>query len=235
MLEIILIDDDERFMKGVQKRFEERAHVYLADPEEPCRSGLKLVKDHPDAYVFIDLYIRDKDNKPDPVLCGSGAVLLAETLTGDGWKVAPQRLRFCSDDLGDEVPREVLEKMVRLDVRYVDKAHIVEEIEGLVIPARPLSRARRRRRDEKWCLSEASVRQQYAGQVVAVCDRKVWGSGADVAAALQTAQAQPGCPPADDLLLAVVPDDRPEFFPLLGLSAEEAATATKPPLSPTNA
>jgi hypothetical protein len=80
---------------------------------------------------------------------------------------------------------------------------------------RPPSPARRRSRDQEWCLSDPGVRHQYAGQVVAVYDRKVWGSGGDVAAALAAAQGQPGCPAPADLVLALLPDEEQASFPLL--------------------
>jgi hypothetical protein len=225
MVELILIDDDKEFMRTVQSRFQDRARFYLSDPKEPCPSGMDLVRQHPDAFVFIDLYIKDKHGRQL-----TGGVQLAEILIND-WKLPPDRLRFCSNNLGEEVPREVLEKILLLNISYFNKAHLVEEIEKLLTSnpaANPVSSKRRRSRDEKWCLNEAAVRRQFAGQIVAVYDRKVWASGADVAAVLKAAQAQQGCPPLADLVLASLPDDKQEFFPLLRVPLEQSPKPSEP-------
>jgi len=227
MVELILIDDDEGFMRTVQSRFQDRARIYLSDPKEPCPTGMDLVRQHPGAFVFVDLYVRDKHGQQL-----IGGVQLAEILIND-WKVPPDRLRFCSNNLGEEVPREVLEKILLLNISYFNKAHLVVEIEKL-LTSKPVSSKRRRSRDERWCLSDAGVRRQFAGQIVAVYDCKVWGSGADVAAALNAAQAQQGCPPLADLVLASVHDDEPAFFPLLRVPSEQSPRPSEPAVPHSN-
>jgi hypothetical protein len=64
-------------------------------------------------------------------------------------------------------------------------------------------RERRIWADHEWALQDPEVQRQYAGQVVAVHDRKVWGVGKTHLAALNDALARPGCPPRGEL--ATVP------------------------------
>jgi hypothetical protein len=58
--------------------------------------------------------------------------------------------------------------------------------------------------DHEWALHEGDVQQQYAGQVVAVHDRKVWGVGKTPQAALNDALSRPDCPPRGELATVVV-------------------------------
>ena len=87
-------------------------------------------------------------------------------------------------------------------------------------PPKPkrLSRARRRTRDQKWCLETIDVRKRYSNQVVAVCDCKVWGSGDTVDAAFATAAAQKDCPPPKDLVVVVLPEFEQPWIPMLFFS-----------------
>jgi hypothetical protein len=65
-------------------------------------------------------------------------------------------------------------------------------------------RERRIRADYEWVLHDPDVQRQYARQVVAVHDRKVWGSGTTHRDALQDALSRPGCPPRGELALVPV-------------------------------
>jgi hypothetical protein len=58
--------------------------------------------------------------------------------------------------------------------------------------------------DYDWCLREAVVQRTYAGQVVAVHRKKVWGAGNTHGEAVQAALAQPGCPPRQSLAKVVI-------------------------------
>jgi hypothetical protein len=60
--------------------------------------------------------------------------------------------------------------------------------------------------DYEWGLHDAEVRRAHAGQVVAVCDRRVWGAARNHAAALADALRQAGCPARERLALVVVPE-----------------------------
>jgi hypothetical protein len=60
--------------------------------------------------------------------------------------------------------------------------------------------------DFEWCLSDAGVRSAHAGQVVAVFDRRVWGSGVTHSAALGHAVQQAGSPSREFFALVVVPE-----------------------------
>jgi hypothetical protein len=53
--------------------------------------------------------------------------------------------------------------------------------------------------DYDWCLRDPEVQRKYAGKVVAVHCRKVWGSGRTHAEATNAALKQTGCPPREDL------------------------------------
>jgi hypothetical protein len=59
--------------------------------------------------------------------------------------------------------------------------------------------------DYEWCLNDPDVRRQYRGQVVAAHQRRIWGAGRDLGAALDAALKQPDCPPKKFLVLVVVP------------------------------
>ena len=65
-------------------------------------------------------------------------------------------------------------------------------------------REQRMRADYDWVLHDAAVQRQYAGTVVAVSSRTVWGAGRTPALALQAALAQPGCPSREEIALVPV-------------------------------
>lgn len=65
-------------------------------------------------------------------------------------------------------------------------------------------RERRIWADHELVLHDPEVQQQYAGQVVAVHDRKVWGMGQTHLAALTDALTRPGCPPRGELATVAV-------------------------------
>jgi hypothetical protein len=58
--------------------------------------------------------------------------------------------------------------------------------------------------DHEWVLHDAGVQRQYAGQVVAVSGRAVWGVGETHLAALNDALSRPGCPPRGELVTVPV-------------------------------
>ena len=58
--------------------------------------------------------------------------------------------------------------------------------------------------DARWAVSDPEVRRQYAGLVVAVCRRRVWGTGHTEAEAAAAARQHADCPDPDDLLYVVV-------------------------------
>lgn len=59
--------------------------------------------------------------------------------------------------------------------------------------------------DYEWCIHDPDVRRQYGDQIVAVHQRRIWGSGPNHLAALNAALQQSGCPPRYFLALAWVP------------------------------
>ena len=65
-------------------------------------------------------------------------------------------------------------------------------------------RERRLWADHEWVLHDAEVQRRYAGQVVAVHDRRVWGAGKTHQAALNDALSRPGCPPRGELATVAV-------------------------------
>ncbi|MEX1997434.1 MAG: hypothetical protein WEA04_02025 [Candidatus Andersenbacteria bacterium] len=60
--------------------------------------------------------------------------------------------------------------------------------------------------DYNWALEDLVVRRQYAGQVVAVHARKVWGAGRDHRQAVERALNEPNCPDRSSLAIVVVPE-----------------------------
>src|SRR5262245_38759791 len=223
MVEMVLISADEQFSRQVQHQLRGRARVHPAGREAPWQTGRALVGQRPGALVLLDLDLCDEHGR-HPLAGGEpGADWLLSSR-----EVPPRRLLACAGDLGG-LPREVLEWLVRGHVRYLDKARVVPELSKLVRAGRAARpRALARRRDERWCLEDTGVRRQYAGQVVAVHGRKVWGSGADAAAACAAARAQPGCPPLSDFVLVLVPADDQAFIPFLRTPADATAPAAEP-------
>jgi hypothetical protein len=65
-------------------------------------------------------------------------------------------------------------------------------------------REQRIQSDYEWVLHDAKVQRQYAGQVVAVSNRLVWGTGKTHLAALEAALSRPDCPPRGDLATVAV-------------------------------
>ena len=78
---------------------------------------------------------------------------------------------------------------------------------------RPLTADEHRQNDDHdWCLSDRQILQRYAGQVVAVYRRQVWGHGPDHQAAgrnadqsLASACSEQGVPAPDELVYVVIP------------------------------
>src|SRR4051812_41007671 len=61
-----------------------------------------------------------------------------------------------------------------------------------------------------WAWKDERVQKDYAGHVVAVRHRKVWGAGKTGDDAIKQALQKPGCPPGEDLVLIDIPG--PEIF-----------------------
>jgi hypothetical protein len=98
----------------------------------------------------------------------------------------------------------------------------VEEVEGVLVyrgtipfDQLPIPEAPDKA-DYEWAANDTTIRQQYGGLVVAVCDRKVWGAGKNPQLAWEAARQTPGCPCRDDLVFVAV-------------SALPAALRTTPP------
>jgi hypothetical protein len=72
-----------------------------------------------------------------------------------------------------------------------------------------------RARDEKWFLENTEMQRLHNGEVVAIHSCKVWGSGQTADAALKAAEAQQGCPPLEEMLLAVAHHDEPVWIPFV--------------------
>jgi hypothetical protein len=87
-----------------------------------------------------------------------------------------------------------------------------------------LQAARQHDLDHEWALSDPQILKDYAGKFLAVCRRKVWGSGKDFEDALADARRQANCPDRDDLTLVAVPENSwidASFFAVTG-EAERA-------------
>jgi hypothetical protein len=65
-------------------------------------------------------------------------------------------------------------------------------------------RERQLSQDYDWCLQDPAIQRTYAGQVVAVHQKKVWGAGKTHGEATQAALGQPGCPPREALAKVVI-------------------------------
>ena len=59
--------------------------------------------------------------------------------------------------------------------------------------------------DVDWVYSDRNILKRYAGQVVVVRDRRVWGAGETLDEALAAARAQPECPDPKRLRIVLVP------------------------------
>jgi hypothetical protein len=55
-----------------------------------------------------------------------------------------------------------------------------------------------------WAMQDPEVRARYAGRIILVHNRKVWGAGNSYQAALEQALQKPGCPPEDELIDVMV-------------------------------
>ncbi len=60
------------------------------------------------------------------------------------------------------------------------------------------------REDYQWVLQDGTTQREQAGKVVAVHKRKIWGVGANHAAALAAARERPECPCQQELALVYV-------------------------------
>ena len=65
-------------------------------------------------------------------------------------------------------------------------------------------REERDQADYQWVLHDPETQREFAGKVVAVSRRQVWGVGEDHLAALEAAFQKAGCPPRDELTLVFV-------------------------------
>ena len=67
--------------------------------------------------------------------------------------------------------------------------------------------------DITWIFFDRDIQKRYAGQVVVARDRRIWGAGENLDAALTAAQAQPDCPDLAELEIVVIPDEEHSFYP----------------------
>lgn len=71
-------------------------------------------------------------------------------------------------------------------------------------------------RDAMWAYRNAEIIERYAGQIVAISHRKIWGQGLTQEAALEVARKEPNCPAFEDLLFVFIPEATSTIhFPLL--------------------
>ncbi len=59
--------------------------------------------------------------------------------------------------------------------------------------------------DYEWCVNDPEIRQKYAGKVVVVQGRKIWGVGKNHVAAWAAAQRRRGCPSRQEVALVPIP------------------------------
>ena len=85
-------------------------------------------------------------------------------------------------------------------------------------------------KDMDWCLGDTQTLVAFAGRMVAVRDRRVWGSGMDMTTAFDDAAKNEGCPTIDQLVFVVLPervffddDDAPVLDPALADSGRRSA------------
>ena len=68
--------------------------------------------------------------------------------------------------------------------------------------------------DVDWVFWDRDIRKRYAGQVVLVRNRRIWGAGENLDAALTAARAEADCPDMAKLRIVVVPDEEDlSFYP----------------------
>ncbi len=60
--------------------------------------------------------------------------------------------------------------------------------------------------DIEWALGDLDILNQYAGQIVVVHRRRVWGSGLNHQNALQNARIRPDCPGLSELVFVPIPE-----------------------------
>ncbi len=58
--------------------------------------------------------------------------------------------------------------------------------------------------DYEWVLHDAEVQRTYAGKVVVVHKRQIWGAGKNHTVALRAALRRPGCPPRQAMAMVFV-------------------------------
>lgn len=60
--------------------------------------------------------------------------------------------------------------------------------------------------DYEWCLSDAAIRQRYAGQVIVVNQRHVFGAGKNHRDAWVEATRASGCPAKQNVAFVAIPE-----------------------------
>lgn len=80
--------------------------------------------------------------------------------------------------------------------------------------------------DWHWATFDPTVHAQYAGRIVAVYKRHIWGVGKDDSEAMNDASSKPGCP-LGDLVLVSVPAEPMDSLPLPPELPRETAYAKR--------
>ena len=201
MIEIVLIDDTDRFNRAIQRRFQGLANIFPIHPSNISTTGTSILAKHPDAHVFIDLSPRAVNGHTTL----ENGVGLAKVVLADYHKDAA-RVHVCGPDSLAELTVAIREDLDKIGVEYVQKSQIEDKIEQLTgsgqsVPAFSKKGSRRS------VLRDPVIRKQYAGQVVAVWNGQVLGAGANLDAALIAASARPECPPVEQLVIALIPEE----------------------------
>ena len=145
-------------------------------------SSRESIEEHTHAWVFLEL-----DAK---------ALVLARQAIHQG-KREPHTIKFYGDVPREQIAQELRAEMKASKIGYVERSRLLTAIEESA-----------RDRDARWLWTEAEIRRQYAGQIVAVRDQVIWGNGPDLTTALAVAEAKPGCQPVEGMYLESVPEIR---------------------------
>ena len=176
----------EWILIGDDARFIATIQERFADRPFVFFASRGAIDEHPHAWVFLEL-----DAK---------AIELARQAIHQG-KREPHTIKFYGDVPREHIAQELRAEMKASKIGYVERSRLLTAIEESA-----------RDRDARWLWTEAEIRRQYAGQIVAVRDQVIWGNGPDLTTALAVAEAKPGCPPVEGMYLESVPEIR-EFDP----------------------
>jgi hypothetical protein len=205
MIEIVLVDDNDRFGRALQRAYQSLVKVFPVLPQKILTDCKTILLEHPDADVFIDLYPR-AGNAHATLENGVALAKMAQDFQKNA-----SRLHVCGHDSPEELPDEIRKELSAIGVEYIQKSEIKAKIEQMMGSPRRTNKNGGR----PSVLRDPDIRKQYAGQVIAVLDRHVWGAGASFDAALKTAGDQPGCPPLETLKIFLVPEGEQGDLPYL--------------------